>query len=440
MFALSRSLHGWHPKHHARLFWESEPLQMKSRLRISIALGVPLLSIGVISVIRFGPVLFSERYLPHRFCYLAQPWLIWTNAPADMAIFLSYVVLFESLFLLAWLVRSQLRPYLWIFLAFGLFILTCGLTHFMEVVTIWWPLYPLSTSVKILCALASVPTAIVFQRKVPLLSKEIKQYLQEIHTGREALVASERLAAVGRLSASISHEINNPLESVMNLMYLIGTHPGLPADLQPSVTLAEAELKRVARIANHTLTYYRESAQPERVNLNQIAEDVLTLERAHINSARVTVTTKFFGQDAIITAHPGEMRQILINLIENSLAALPPGGRLHISIRRSPQLASRQPGFVVRVADSGHGIPRSVIPKLFTPFFTTKGPNGTGLGLWIIRQIIEKQGGALRIRSRDGVGTIVSIWLPTLANPGGGQTMLAKSHLQVLTGSGGAAI
>jgi signal transduction histidine kinase len=86
-----------------------------------------------------------------------------------------------------------------------------------------------------------------------LLAKEINQYLREMHTSREALVASERLAAVGRLSASISHEINNPLESVMNLMYLIGTRPDLPPDLRPSVTLAEDELKRVARIANHTL-------------------------------------------------------------------------------------------------------------------------------------------------------------------------------------------
>lgn len=408
---------------------------MKSRLRIGIAVGILLVSLGVLALLRFGPLLFSDRYLPHRFCYLAQPWLIWTNAPADLAIFLSYVVLFQSLFLLAWLVRSQLRPYLWIFLAFGLFILTCGLTHLMEIVTIWWPLYPLATSVKIMCALVSVPTAIVFQRRVPLLSKEINQYLREMHTSREALVASERLAAVGRLSASISHEINNPLESVMNLMYLIGTHPELPADLQPSVTLAEEELKRVARIANHTLTYYRESAQPVKVNLKQITEDVLTLERGHISAAKATVTTSFIGPDPVITAHPGEMRQILINLIENSLAALSPGGRLHISIRPSLKSASRASGFVIRVADSGHGISRAVIPQLFTPFFSTKGPNGTGLGLWIIRQIIEKQGGALRIRSRDGAGTIVSIWLPTLANPGGGQTMLAKSQLNLLAGA-----
>ncbi|MHB8389766.1 MAG: sensor histidine kinase [Acidobacteriaceae bacterium] len=408
---------------------------MKSRLRIGIALAALLLGICVPLLIYFGPVLFSERYLPHRFCYLAQPWLIWTNAPADMAIFLAYFVLFQSLFLLAWLVRSQMRPYLWIFLAFGLFILTCGLTHLMEVVTIWWPLYPLSTSVKILCALASVPTAIVFQGKVPLLAKEMNQYLSEMHTSREALVASERLAAVGRLSASISHEINNPLEAVMNLMYLIGTHPGLPADLQPSVTLAEEELKRVATIANHTLTYYRESAQPINVNLEQVAEDVLALERAHIASARVSVTSKFVGNDPIITAHPGEIRQILINLIENALDALSPGGKMYVSVRPSFKLSSVQPGYSLRVADSGHGISRAVMPNLFTPFFSTKGSSGTGLGLWIVRQITEKHGGDLRIRSQEGVGTVVSIWLPVLANPGGGQTMQAKSQYRVLAGS-----
>jgi len=243
---------------------------------------------------------------------------------------------------------QPMRPYLWIFLAFGLFILTCGLTHLMEVVTIWWPLYPLSTSVKILCALVSVPTAIVFHRKVPLLAKEMNQYLSEMHTSREALVASERLAAVGRLSASISHEINNPLEAVMNLMYLIGTHPGLPSDLQPSVTLAEKELKRVATIANHTLTYYRESAQPVKVSLKQIAEDVLALERAHIASERVSVTTKFVGSDPIITAHPGEMRQILINLIENALDTLSPGGKMYVSVRPIFKLASRRPGYSLR--------------------------------------------------------------------------------------------
>lgn len=210
---------------------------------------------------------------------------------------------------------------------------------------------------------------------------------------------------------------------------------GLPADLQPSVTLAEEELKRVATIANHTLTYYRESAQPINVNLKQVAEDVLALERAHIASARVSVTSKFVGNDPIITAHPGEIRQILINLIENALDALSPGGKMYVSVRPRFKLSSVQPGYSLRVADSGHGISRAVMPNLFTPFFSTKGSSGTGLGLWIVRQITEKHGGDLRVRSREGVGTVVSIWLPVLANPGGGQTMQAKSQYRVLAGS-----
>ncbi len=404
---------------------------MKRNSRITLGGSVLLFTGLALLAIRFAPVLFSARYLPHQFCYLAQPWLIWTNAPADATIFLAYLVLFESLFLLAWLVRVQLRPYLWILLAFGSFILTCGLTHLMEVVTIWWPVYPLSTAVKITCALVSIPTAIAFQWKVRPLAREVKQYLLEMHTSREALVASERLAAVGRLSASISHEINNPLEAVMNLIYLIGTHPALPTDLQPSVKLAEDELKRVAQIANHTLTYYRESAQPIRVNLREVVESVLALERARITAARVLVSTKFVGEEPIITAHPGEMRQILINIVENSLSALAPGGKLHVSIRPSFR-SNMQRGYSVRVADSGSGMSPAVLKKLFTPFFSTKGSSGTGLGLWIIKQITEKHGGQLRVRSRENSGTVISVWLPLQAKPADGQTMQAKSQYHVM--------
>jgi signal transduction histidine kinase len=405
---------------------------MKPNLRTQMGLGALfIVGLAVALGVRFAPVLFNQSYLPHRFCYLAQPWLIWTNAPADAAIFLAYLMLFESLFLLAWLVRAQLKPYLWILLAFGSFILTCGLTHLMEVITVWWPAYPLSTAVKITCAIVSIPTAIAFQWKVKPLAREVKQYLQEMHTSREALVASERLAAVGRLSASISHEINNPLEAVMNLIYLIGTHPALPPDLQPSVMMADEELKRVAGIANHTLTYYRESAQPVRVNLRQAVDAVLSLERARIHAARVSATTKFVGEEPVITAHPGEMRQILINIIENSLAALPSGGRLQVSVRPARRSDSRK-GYSIRVWDSGEGIPPAVMKKLFTPFFSTKGSSGTGLGLWIIKQITEKHGGSLRVRSREHVGTVVSVWLPVEANPGEGQTMQAKSQYHVM--------
>ncbi len=382
--------------------------------------------------LHFSSVLFSQSYLPHRFCYLAQPWLIWTNAPADFSIFLAYCVLFESLFVLAWMVRRQLQRHLWIFLAFGLFILTCGLTHLMEVITIWHPLYPLSTTIKIICALASIPTAIAFQFQLRPLARELNQYLAEIHSSREALIASERLAAVGRLSASISHEINNPLEAVMNLIYLIRTSPQLPEELRPSADLAEQELKRVAGIANHTLTYYRESAQPVDVNLSEVVEGVLTLERARLEAAKVTVTTRLLARQPVIVGHPGEMRQILINLVENSIAALPGGGTLQVSVRPSFRLATGQSGYQLAVADSGAGISAENLRKIFTPFFSTKGASGTGLGLWIVRQIVQKHGGSLRIRSKPGRGTIVVLWLPQDGNPAAGQTLHARSQYHVL--------
>lgn len=382
--------------------------------------------------LHFSSVLFSQSYLPHRFCYLAQPWLIWTNAPADFSIFLAYCLLFEALFVLAWMVRRQLQAYLWIFLAFGLFILTCGLTHLMDVITIWHPLYPLSTTIKIICALASIPTAIAFQFRLRPLARELNQYLAEIHSSREALIASERLAAVGRLSASISHEINNPLEAVMNLIYLIRTSPQLAEELRPSADLAEQELKRVASIANHTLTYYRESAQPVAVNLREVVEAVVTLERARLAAANVTAKTRLLARQPVIVAHPGEMRQILINLVENSIAALPPGGSLQVSVRPSFRWATGQPGYQIAVADNGAGILAENQRKLFTPFFSTKGSSGTGLGLWIVRQIVQKHGGKLRIRSKPGRGTVVALWLPEDGNPVGGQTQHARSQYHVL--------
>ena len=243
---------------------------------------------------------------------------------------------------------------------------------------------------------------------------------------------SERLAAVGRLSASISHEINNPLEAVMNLVYLIRTHPQLPSELQPSVNLAEEELKRVAGIANHTLTYYRESAQPVPVNLREVVEGVLTLERARLAAASVDISTRMLARDPVIVAHPGEMRQILINLVENSIAALPNGGRLQITVRPAFKMALGQSGYRLSVADNGGGISPENLKKLFTPFFSTKGSSGTGLGLWIVRQIVQKHGGTLRVRSRQHEGTIVSLWLPRDGNPASGQTQQARSQYHVL--------
>jgi signal transduction histidine kinase len=359
--------------------------------------------------------LFSSNYVPHRFCYLMRPGLVWTNAVSDGLIFLSYAVIFYGLFRLAYLVRKQLRRRLWLFLAFGTFILACGMTHLMEVITVWLPLYPLSAAIKVVCVLASVPTAIAFLMYVKPIAADVEQYLREMQTNRQALIASERLAAVGRMSASITHEINNPLDSVMNLVHIVKTHPGLPPELQQTVILTEREIGNIAKIANNTLKLYRESPSLVRVNLAEVVDSVLSLEQGKLRQRRIVVDVHSPAgapTDVEVMAHPGELRQVLVNLVENAIAAMQEGGRLRIMLRPAASAWQGQSGVVLRVADSGTGIAPEAMPKLFDPFFTTKGEKGTGLGLWVTRQIVEKHGGVLRVRSRVGHGTTFSLWFP----------------------------
>jgi signal transduction histidine kinase len=359
--------------------------------------------------------LFSSNYVAHRFCYLMSPWLVWTNAISDALIFLAYGLLFYGLFRLAYLVRRELRTHLWIFLAFGTFILACGMTHFMEVVTVWRPLYPLSAVMKVICVVASVPTAIAFLIFVQPIAEQIRSYLREMQSSQQALIASERVAAVGRMSASISHEINNPLESVMNLLYLVKTNPELPGALQGTVGLAEQEIRRVAGIANNTLKFYRESEHLVSVDLGEVIESVVALQGAKLRQRRIAVDVVKDGmaeQDMVVMAHPGELRQVLINLVENAMAAMQPGGRLRLSLEPGLTRWRGRSGVVLRVGDTGTGIPQAVVARMFDPFFTTKGEKGTGLGLWIVRQIVEKHGGLLTVKSKVGTGTVFSLWLP----------------------------
>ena len=195
--------------------------------------------------------LFSPQYLPHRYCYLQQPWLVWTNVTMDGLIAISYGSIFLSLFWVAGQLRAiqDLRTYLWILIAFGTFIVACGATHLMELITVWWPVYPLAAVVKVVCAAASVPTAILFARAAPELATNIRHFLQTLSTTQHekdqavgALLATEKLAVAGRISASISHEIKNPLETAGNLLYLLSADPRMPSDLVALVKTASSEL------------------------------------------------------------------------------------------------------------------------------------------------------------------------------------------------------
>ncbi len=234
----------------------------------------------------------------------------------------------------------------------------------------------------------------------------------------ELLRRSEKLAVVGRLAATIAHEINNPLESVTNLLYLLEHHAGLDETARKYASLAQQELHRVAHIARQTLSFHRESTTSLPVRLSELLENVLRLHARRIAESNIQVETCFAFNDPV-NVFPSEIQQVISNLVQNAIEATGSGGRL--IIRLVPAREWRRPyrhGVRLMVCDNGPGIPADIRQQVFEPFFTTKGEKGTGLGLWVINGIVQKHNGGIRLRSRVTAGrsyTCFSIFLPVEA-------------------------
>ncbi len=500
---------------------------------------------------RYGLVgsLFSTQFLAHQYCYLRQPGLIWTNAISDGLIWLSYLAIACGLVVLLWKTR-ELLLFRWVFVAFGIFILACGFTHFFEMVTLWKPIYWLSTSVKVLTAVASVATAVAFVPLVPraagairllheaysnserqrvdtlsklldteermklaiesaglatwernLITKELnwdercraifgisdhrtlhyEDFVNRIHPddrahtqalidaaladhreynagfrvqredgeirsvisrgkvfrneegqpvrfigtlidvtrerlAEEALLKAEKLAVAGRMAASIAHEIKNPLTAALGHVYLARTDNDAPQHLKEWLEVVEQELNRAALITQSTLTFYRESPTPLQISLVEIVESVLTFQEVNIRKAGVEVEKDFVYSQSLY-AFPGELRQIITNLVSNAVDAMQPDGKLVVRVHPARDWHSGRDGYRIMVADNGPGIPPETRNKLFDAFYTTKGERGTGLGLWITSQLVQKHGGFIKFRSRCHTpdqkgGTVFSVWLP----------------------------
>jgi len=241
----------------------------------------------------------------------------------------------------------------------------------------------------------------------------------------DALRKTEKLAAVGRLAASIAHEINNPLEAVTNLLYLIRLQDSLSPDTKHYVDLAQHEVARVSEIAQQTLRFYRQSTLPITAKVSELLDSVLTLHQGRVNSLQVEVQ-RFYEPDVELFCFAGELRQLFANLIGNALDAMMPGpGRLVLSVRRSRSWRDANvEGVRVSVMDTGCGMSVEVLSRIFEPFFTTKEATGTGLGLWVSDEIVRKHHGQIHIRSRvveDGQnngnrrsGTIFMLFFPAV--------------------------
>src|SRR3954447_9468742 len=228
----------------------------------------------------------------------------------------------------------------------------------------------------------------------------------------EALRTTERLASVGRMAATVAHEINNPLEAITNFIYLANQQPELSEKLKRYLSSADQELRRVAHIAQQTLGFYKDNSQPVILSVADAVQDVLTVYERKMTYKQLRVEQRMEPELEIRTM-AGELKQVLSNVIVNAIDASREGGRIDIRAR-AVKNGTRVHGVCITIADTGIGIAARDQRNLFTPFFTTKREVGTGLGLWITRDLLQKKGGSIRLRSRDHEpsGTVVKVYLP----------------------------
>ena len=236
---------------------------------------------------------------------------------------------------------------------------------------------------------------------------QVRNYIRQQKRAEESLRRSEKLAVAGRLAASIAHEINNPLEAIGNLLFIMGTSESIP-EVRESLAVAQEQLARVSEIVKQTLRFHRETTHPVPVMMAEVVDSVLALYAGRLRSAGIEVTKKF-GPGPAIRGFAGELRQMVANLVGNALDAMRSGGTLHIRIRECK--VNGKSGVRLTVSDSGSGIPSSVRNRLFEPFVSTKGNTGTGLGLWVSGEIVRRHGGTIRVKSRERLGTTFSVTL-----------------------------
>jgi PAS domain S-box-containing protein len=233
----------------------------------------------------------------------------------------------------------------------------------------------------------------------------------------EALRRSEKLAAVGQLASSIAHEINNPLESITNLLYLIRQSESME-DTQHYAALAQGELARVTEITLQTLRFNRQHSKPIEVDMAELLRTVMALYTGRTLVRNIEIDLKLLATPRVRVLE-GEIRQVINNLVRNALDAMSKGGRLTIRLHPQRDSLTGTSGVRLTVADIGEGIKPEMQEHLFEAFQTTKELTGTGLGLWVSKGIVEKHGGRIRARTRRGVGhgTVFSVWLPVEGSP-----------------------
>jgi signal transduction histidine kinase len=228
----------------------------------------------------------------------------------------------------------------------------------------------------------------------------------------QSLLQAEKIAATGRMAATIAHEINNPLEAIVNLMYLIRPMITDPKGISYFQSM-DTEIGRVSHIARQTLGFYREHAAASKASLGEIVLHAITIYQPRCNANRIEIREAIHSSRKIMLRR-GEMMQVISNLMMNSIYAMQAGGILSISVEDA---AGSPDGIVVTIKDNGVGIAAADLPRVFEAFFTTRSTVGTGIGLFVSKQFVEGHGGHIKIESRqhgEDHGTTVRVFLPVV--------------------------
>jgi len=357
--------------------------------------------------------------MPHSVCWASAPRLIWTMVVTNFITFLSYLTICGTLLYLARRTgRVMARDWRYFVIGFALFIVACGSTHLLEVITTWTPIFWVDAWTNILTALLSGYVAIMLIRRASTIGFGINDYAERVaNTEQEkqqmiaSLLAAQKLEDWSKMSAVAAHEIANPLETIQNLLYLVNNRRDVSPETLELTMMAAAEVKRVIAISRSTLGFFRQTMHPEYVDLAASVESVRYLLSNFFRTGGIELEVQTKG-DLVIEAFPGETRQVLLNLVRNACEACTMNGaKVRVTLEGSPA------GVVMTVSDEGSGIDPVILPELFQFGKSTKGELGNGMGLWTVKHIIAKHNGNVTVTSNPGEGAVFTLWWPRKFTP-----------------------
>jgi signal transduction histidine kinase len=357
--------------------------------------------------------------MPHAVCWASAPRLIWTMVVTNAITFLSYVSICVTLLYLVRHTRRVIaRDWAWFAVGFALFIVACGSTHLMDVITTWVPAFWIDAATSIVTALLSAVVAIMLIRRAAVIAFSINDYAGRLANTeaekqrlRDSLLAARKLEDWSRMSAAVAHEINNPLEAIQNLLFLVRTSEGVTPEVVEFARQAADEADRVVTISRSTLSFFRQTTAPEPIDLRVAAESVGFLLDTQFRKKQIRFDLHAAG-DLVVDAFPGETRQVILNLVRNAVeATTQPGTTISLA------LTGQEENVELIVADQGNGIPPEALQTLFQFGNTTKGEQGNGMGLWTVRHILTKHGGDINVESTPGHGTRFILHWPRQFTP-----------------------